>query len=207
MCPHVLVLSCISSRPMSSRCLAVCRVPLTSILLIFELTRNYTAIVPACGAVGLSYFISYQGERIVDAYFDREARLASSERASPLGKDLVVAPPSIRMALSSGVSADGLGGPWGASARAEGQDWESLRARLLEAGAGGKPVTSALSRDVVVVRESEDLKGALAAMEGAGQGMAVVVGNDGTFRGVVSADEVRSSLMVLGAGRGEAGPG
>jgi len=48
---------------------SVCRVPLTSILLVFELTRNYTAILPAVGAVGISYYISTRGERLVADYF------------------------------------------------------------------------------------------------------------------------------------------
>jgi hypothetical protein len=35
-----------------------CRVPLTAILLLFELTRDYTIILPTLGAVGLSYWVS-----------------------------------------------------------------------------------------------------------------------------------------------------
>lgn len=37
---------------------AICRVPLTGIALLFELTRNYTSIVPAIGAVGISFYVS-----------------------------------------------------------------------------------------------------------------------------------------------------
>lgn len=32
--------------------------PLTAILLLFELTRDYTILLPTLGAVGLSYWVS-----------------------------------------------------------------------------------------------------------------------------------------------------
>ena len=35
-----------------------CRVPLTAILLLFELTHDYTILLPTLGAVGLSYWVS-----------------------------------------------------------------------------------------------------------------------------------------------------
>jgi hypothetical protein len=35
-----------------------CKVPLTSVLLLFELTRDYLIILPALAAVGISYWVS-----------------------------------------------------------------------------------------------------------------------------------------------------
>jgi TusA-related sulfurtransferase len=37
---------------------SACNVPLTSILLLFELTRDYLIILPALAAVGISYWVS-----------------------------------------------------------------------------------------------------------------------------------------------------
>ena len=42
----------------------ICRVPLTAILLLFELTRNYAAILPTCAAVGVSYFVTISADRM-----------------------------------------------------------------------------------------------------------------------------------------------
>ena len=36
---------------------ASCQVPLTAVLLLFELTRDYSIVVPTLGAVGLSYWL------------------------------------------------------------------------------------------------------------------------------------------------------
>ncbi len=36
---------------------ASCQVPLTAVLLLFELTRDYLIVVPTLGAVGLSYWL------------------------------------------------------------------------------------------------------------------------------------------------------
>lgn len=37
-----------------------CQVPLTSVLLLFELTRDYLIIVPTLAAVGISFYVSSQ---------------------------------------------------------------------------------------------------------------------------------------------------
>lgn len=37
-----------------------CQVPLTSVLLLFELTRDYLIIVPTLAAVGISFWVSSQ---------------------------------------------------------------------------------------------------------------------------------------------------
>lgn len=37
---------------------AICQVPLTAVLLLFELTQDYTIIAPTLGAVGISYWLS-----------------------------------------------------------------------------------------------------------------------------------------------------
>ena len=48
---------------MASTLAGVCRVPLTSILLIFELTRDYGVLLPTLGSVALSYFVVSLGDR------------------------------------------------------------------------------------------------------------------------------------------------
>ncbi|CAG9465241.1 unnamed protein product [Pedinophyceae sp. YPF-701] len=44
---------------------AVCRVPLTAILLLFELTRNYASILPTCAAVGVAYFVTITADAAI----------------------------------------------------------------------------------------------------------------------------------------------
>lgn len=42
----------------------VCRVPLTAALLTFELTQNYSVLVPTLGAVGLSFWVASAADRV-----------------------------------------------------------------------------------------------------------------------------------------------
>ena len=76
----------------------VCRVPLTAALLTFELTQNYSVLVPTLGAVGLSFWVSSaaeagrektatQGAPVEDA---RSAPAAARVPAPPAG--LLLAP-------------------------------------------------------------------------------------------------------------------
>lgn len=43
---------------MASMLAGICRVPLTSVLLMFELTRDYNILLPSLAAVGLSYWVA-----------------------------------------------------------------------------------------------------------------------------------------------------
>lgn len=53
---------------------AFCRVPLTSTLLLFELTQDYTIVVPALAAVGFARWSSTAGRRGLRALTAQRAR-------------------------------------------------------------------------------------------------------------------------------------
>lgn len=52
---------------MAATLAGVCQVPLTSVLLLFELTRDYHIVLPLLGAVGLSSWISSSQNKKRDA--------------------------------------------------------------------------------------------------------------------------------------------
>eukprot|EP01018_Ginkgo_biloba_P031876 Gb_04136 [translate_table: standard] len=57
---------------MAATLAGVCQVPLTSVLLLFELTRDYRIIIPLMGAVGLSSWISSASMRKRKEKFNAE---------------------------------------------------------------------------------------------------------------------------------------
>eukprot|EP00898_Chlorokybus_atmophyticus_P004287 jgi/Chlat1/485/Chrsp103S00983 len=76
---------------MAATLAAVCRVPLTSVLLLFELTRDYTIILPLMAAVGIAYLVAptpetkqlrkesiqSEGDAIAELRTKRESAIAS----------------------------------------------------------------------------------------------------------------------------------
>ena len=172
----------------------MCRVPLTSILLIFELTRNYNAILPVCGAVGISYFISTQGEKLVDRFFaSRGGAVGSPTPAPPVPLSANAA-----LALRSPLALTFAG-----MNRASPADWQDVLAAVERVGAGGKPVTDVTTPGVLLLDDQLDLESALRAMEAQGAALAVAVSREGEYRGVVCLGDVRQSMAVLMAARTE----
>jgi Voltage gated chloride channel/CBS domain len=53
---------------MAATLAGVCQVPLTSVLLLFELTHDYRIVLPLLGAVGVSSWISYSRQKISTNY-------------------------------------------------------------------------------------------------------------------------------------------
>jgi hypothetical protein len=65
---------------MAAMLAGVCQVPLTSVLLLFELTQDYRIILPLMGAVGLSSWVSSLAMKIQGEEKRRKKRQADAER-------------------------------------------------------------------------------------------------------------------------------
>jgi hypothetical protein len=65
---------------MAAMLAGVCQVPLTSVLLLFELTQDYRIILPLMGAVGLSSWVSSLALKIQGEEKRRKKRQAEAER-------------------------------------------------------------------------------------------------------------------------------
>lgn len=78
---------------MAAMLAGVCQVPLTSVLLLFELTRDYRIILPLMGAVGLSSWIA--------SSFTKKTKRSKSEKSEKFEKIDSPRPPISKPVLES----------------------------------------------------------------------------------------------------------
>lgn len=184
-----------------------CGVPLTAVLLLFELTRDYLIIVPTLGAVGISFWISsLAAPGVRDAAARRARRRAASLAAAsavaggaPGGDpepDLLA---SIKERLLDGAllqqeGASESAGPPGGGALPAGLSLS------LEGGGDEDGIVLACDADAgcLLLRDDLSLAAALALMEAEGQAAAVVVGRAGGVVGLVSRDVERAGRLMGG---------
>ena len=179
----------------------ICRVPLTAILLLFELTHDYRIIVPLMGTVGVASWVAGAAERGEGANVrERQANGQPPEQPSyvavevPKGKaEGVVGGAGV---LSFDDDDDGGGGRAGGRRALDAARSASRAARVSDAVRTDAPR---------VLASASAMDAALAAREAVRDGStarcALVVDPDGSLRGVATA---RSMAAVIASGRGDA---
>ena len=187
----------------------ICRVPLTAILLLFELTHDYRIIVPLMGTVGVASWVSGAAERKTLGGTDTKTNLKSYVAAEvPAGKQEGVVGASGLLSFDDDDDDDVENRSGNVMVNSVGTDGARTRNAqafaAARAAAAGATVADATRSDVPRVKATASaLDCARAAVEsvreGSAQRCAVVVDNDGTLRGVATA---RSLAAVLAEGRG-----
>ena len=194
----------------------ICRVPLTAILLLFELTHDYRIIVPLMGTVGVASWVAGAAERggkssgNIPLVAGRDTATKNPPRASyvavevPKGKAEGVVGGADMLSFDDddddGKSrADGV-----ADERDDGPDRDETRRALVRASRSAR-VSDAVRTDAPrVLLSASALDAALAAREAVRDGSAarcaLVVDVDGNLRGVATA---RSLAAVLASGGGD----
>lgn len=129
----------------------ICRVPLTAILLLFELTRDYRIIVPLMGTVGVASWVANQAERAAAVAAGPEAAVLVEGHAA--AADVV---PAI----------DCTTGEPGGECVAVWED-EEREAGVVERVLGALRVADAMRRDVPRVSSKATAAEAAAAVEAA----------------------------------------
>lgn len=194
----------------------ICRVPLTAILLLFELTHDYRIIVPLMGTVGVASWVAGAAERggkssgNIPLVAGRDTATKNPPRASyvavevPKGKAEGVVGGADMLSFDDddddGKSrADGV-----ADERDDGPDRDETRRALVRASRSAR-VSDAVRTDAPrVLLSASALDAALAAREAVRDGSAarcaLVVDADGNLRGVATA---RSLAAVLASGGGD----
>ena len=179
----------------------ICRVPLTAILLLFELTHDYRIIVPLMGTVGVASWVAGAAERGEGANVrERQANGQPPEQPSyvavevPKGKaEGVVGGAGV---LSFDDDDDGGGGRAGGRRALDAARSASRAARVSDAVRTDAPrvLASASAMDAALAARE-------AVRDGSAARCALVVDPDGSLRGVATA---RSMAAVIASGRGDA---
>ena len=179
----------------------ICRVPLTAILLLFELTHDYRIIVPLMGTVGVASWVAGAAERGEGANVrERQANGQPPEQPSyvavevPKGKaEGVVGGAGV---LSFDDDDDGSGGRAGGRRALDAARSASRAARVSDAVRTDAPrvLASASAMDAALAARE-------AVRDGSAARCALVVDPDGSLRGVATA---RSMAAVIASGRGDA---
>ena len=177
----------------------ICRVPLTAILLLFELTHDYRIIVPLMGTVGVASWVAGAAERGEGANVrERQANGQPPEQPSyvavevPKGKAEGVAGGRACSPLTTTTTAAG----GGRAARLDAARSASRAARVSDAVRTDAPrvLASASAMDAALAARE-------AVRDGSAARCALVVDPDGSLRGVATA---RSMAAVIASGRGDA---
>ncbi|KAG0624168.1 hypothetical protein M758_3G228900 [Ceratodon purpureus] len=162
---------------------SVCSVPLTSVLLLFELTKDYHILLPLMGAVGLAIWVAAVGNQ----------KKPSKEAATQLGL----------VGGGSGELPTG-GRVW---RRASGQDAEI---ELITLSTDDDPsslyisdeflmnecqVAQAMSKDFVKVNAMATVKEGLGAMLAGGQRCALVVDESDILEGIISSSDLQREVL------------
>lgn len=188
-----------------------CGVPLTAVLLLFELTRDYLIIVPTLAAVGISFWISSLAAPGVRSAASRRrvaalaalsavASKADADMFDGLKRRLRAAAVLQDAALVSDNSAGTQ--PWASGGGGLQKDSEGgpLDAAAAAAAAESLTLACAADRECLLLMDDMSLAQALALMEAEGQGVAVVLGSGGAVVGMVSRDVVRARELKEGGG-------
>jgi len=108
------------AQPFSALHLLCCQVPLTAVLLLFELTQDYFIIVPTLAAVGISYWTaSLPIAAGISARLQAAAtaEVGAGSVASVDGDDIVLGPPLLPQIKIPGFAAGRRRGKGGEQAR------------------------------------------------------------------------------------------
>ena len=185
-----------------------CGVPLTSILLLFELTRDYLIIVPAIAAVGISFWISSlaaPGVKNAPARRKRRrqraAALAAASAVTNTADSALLETIKERL-LDGALLQEGVNTTIDVGTVADvgsmlNDDDESNGGNDVSAGASEALLLAcAADRGCLLVRDDMSLYQALALMEAEQTSAAVILGREGGVVGVVSTEVPRDVLMA-----------
>jgi len=181
----------------------ICRVPLTAILLLFELTHDYRIIVPLMGTVGVASWVAGAAERGGGANArERRANGQPPEQPSyvavevPKGKAEGVVGGAGVLSFDDDDDDGGGGARAGARRALDAARSASRAARVSDAVRTDAPrvLASASAMDAALAARE-------AVRDGSAARCAVVVDPDGSLRGVATA---RSMAAVIASGRGDA---
>ena len=203
----------------------ICRVPLTAILLLFELTHDYRIIVPLMGTVGVSSLVASAAERKMsmmsasvaqgtksaldslrasfdeDDELDRVSREAALERAMLDDEEVECAEEDEEIGLCEITTAGSMGTGSIEVTRMNATDEEALRSlRVADVIRRDVPRVSALASAADAAREACDY--ATAAREKSNNSVAtccavVVDPASGEFVGVATASSLAGALDVM----------
>jgi H+/Cl- antiporter ClcA/CBS domain-containing protein len=166
---------------MAATLAAVCRVPLTAILLLFEYTQDFRIIVPLMASVGVAAWVaSVSDERASTAAAAAEAAAAAASEEEALERAQAAGRASVRA-----VGDRELGTALGEDA-------------LLERILRELPVSRAMRKDFLRVPADASLLAAGAAMVGASERAAVLTGPDGRAVGVLTHNALQRALREAG---------
>lgn len=181
-----------------------CGVPLTSILLLFELTRDYLIVVPAIAAVGISFWISsLAAPRVTNATTRKRRR---RQRAAALAAASAVASASdsalldsIKERLLDGVLLqEGVNVPIDISSDAEiSVDGTNNGSTVNSTIEESLLLACAVDRGCLLLRDDMSLSQALTLMESEQTSAAVIIGNGGGVVGVVSTEVPRDLMGAI----------
>ena len=181
----------------------ICRVPLTAILLLFELTHDYRIIVPLMGTVGVASWVAGAAERGGGANVrERRSNGQPPEQPSyvavevPKGKAEGVVGGAGMLSFDDDDDGGGGGARAGARRALDAVRSASRAARVSDAVRTDAPrvLASASAMDAALAARE-------AVRDGSAARCAVVVDPDGSLRGVATA---RSMAAVIASGRGDA---
>ena len=181
----------------------ICRVPLTAILLLFELTHDYRIIVPLMGTVGVASWVAGAAERGGGANVrERRSNGQPPEQPSyvavevPKGKAEGVVGGAGVLSFDDDDDGGGGGARGGARRALDAVRSASRAARVSDAVRTDAPrvLASASAMDAALAARE-------AVRDGSAARCAVVVDPDGSLRGVATA---RSMAAVIASGRGDA---
>ncbi|KAF7100938.1 hypothetical protein CFC21_102375 [Triticum aestivum] len=163
---------------MAATLASVCSVPLTSVLLLFELTKDYRILLPLMGAVGLAIW--------VPSVVSHSSNKEMSDATSPRHGYSSLLPPADRS------EADGR--------RPDGDDVELaiLEDDLYHYGSNSEEmlldelkVSRAMSKHFIKVTSSATIKEATLLMHDKQQGCVLVVDNEDFLEGIVTVGDIR----------------
>ena len=194
----------------------ICRVPLTAILLLFELTHDYRIIVPLMGTVGVASWVAGAAERggktsgLIPLVAGRDTATKNPPRASyvavevPKGKAEGVVGGADMLSFDDDDDDGKLNADGDENERVSADRVSETRRALVRASRSAR-VSDAVRTDAPrVLLSASALDAALAAREAVRDGSAarcaLVVDVDGNLRGVATA---RSLAAVLAAGGGD----
>jgi H+/Cl- antiporter ClcA len=171
---------------MAATLAAVCRVPLTAILLLFEYTQDFRIIVPLMTSVGVaSWVASVSDERTAVAAAAAEAAAASEEEAAA-----AAAARAERAEAAGRASARAMGDRELGAALGEDAALERILKELT--------VSRAMRTTFLSVPGDASLLAAGAAMVAASERAAVLTGPDGRVLGVLTHNALQRALREAG---------
>ncbi|KAL1357892.1 hypothetical protein HN51_009735 [Arachis hypogaea] len=166
---------------MAATLASVCSVPLTSVLLLFELTKDYRILLPLMGAVGLAIWVPSVTNR------KKEIDNKSDTRNSPKGYSPVSPADENEGNWRQANAADGLE----LSVVGDAADHEAIDEELhLE----NLKVSQAMSDSYLKVSSSATLKDAIQCIHDGHQNCVLVVDQEGFLEGILTYGDIRRCL-------------